>query len=268
MINILAEEFSERESEQLFKYIIEDYFQQNYNLIKQIILNDDQIEDLSYIIQKVCNHYPMQYIFNRADFYGLKFYVDESVLIPRAETEELVHLILKENNDDAKHIIDIGTGSGCIPITLKKHRLNWTVDAIDISTAALTIAEKNASHLETNIDFIHDDILNIKNNYNKYDIIISNPPYIPNKEKTVMSASTIMHEPKLALFVDDDNPLIFYEAIAQFAQHHLNENGIVYVEINEFHANNTIQVFKHQNFKKAEIINDLANKPRIIKAIK
>jgi len=272
----LSESFEEREAENLFKYTLEDYFKKRYFDIKNYVLSDDEIEELNFIYEKITNHYPIQYIFNKADFYGLEFYVDENVLIPRPETEELVHWILTDhvdihssnnNTHCCAYLLDIGTGSGCIPISIKKNKPHWNVSALDISEKALEVAKQNAVKNETEIDFIQDDILKsqISNLKSQFDIIVSNPPYIPVKEKELMSVSTVQHEPHLALFVDDESPIIFYEKIADFALKHLKENGKLYLELNEFNAKEVREMLILKGFKKTIIKEDLAGKDRMLK---
>ena len=265
----MSESFEEREAENLFKYTLEDYFKKRYFDIKNYVLSDDEIEELNFIYEKITNHYPIQYIFNKADFYGLEFYVDENVLIPRPETEELVHWILTDHVDthSSTYLLDIGTGSGCIPISIKKNKPHWNVSALDISEKALEVAKQNAAKNEAEIDFIQDDILKsqISNLKSQFDIIVSNPPYIPVKEKELMSVSTVQHEPHLALFVDDESPIIFYEKIADFALKHLKENGKLYLELNEFNAKEVREMLILKGFKKTIIKEDLAGKDRMLK---
>lgn len=269
MLPLLEESFDNREAENLFKYASEDYFNKKYIYLKDIVLNDDEIEELNYVFEKISNHYPIQYLFHKAHFFGLDFYVDENVLIPRPETEELVQLILASHkNENNLKLLDIGTGSGCIPIALKKHQPEWAVYAMDISEKAIEIAQKNAIANNVEIEFFLTDILN--NTYDSllttYDLIVSNPPYIPTKEKAIMSASTVQYEPSLALFVEDENPLLFYNAIANFAKKYLKQNGKLYVELNEFYADETAQLVKENGFSDVKIIHDLAGKKRMLGA--
>ena len=265
----MTESFDAREAESLFKYTLEDYFKKRFFDVKDYSLNDDEIEELNYIYEKISNHYPIQYIFNKAHFYGLDFYVDESVLIPRPETEELVHLILSESegeSESAKSVLDIGTGSGCIAISIKKNKPDWEIFAIDISEKALEVAKKNAAQNATEVDFIHADILNTEFNiqHSSFNIIISNPPYIPIIEKEVMSVSTVQFEPHLALFVENENPLLFYNKIADFALQYLTTNGKLYFELNEFTANDVKSLLEIKGFLNVTIKQDLAGKDRML----
>lgn len=224
------------------------------------------------IIYDLKNYKPIQYITNKVEFYGLNFYVDENVLIPRPETEELVSIILKNEILADKKILDIGVGSGCISVSLAKNSKSQ-VFGIDISENALNIAKKNAENNKVNISFFEIDILNFKslNNENQnitFDFIVSNPPYVRNLEKKMMKKNVLDFEPNLALFVEDSEPLIFYKAIANFAKEKLRQNGIIYLEINEFLANETADIFIKNNFFEVTVIKDFFKKDRFIKVIK
>jgi len=286
ILPLLCEAFDEREAENLFKYALEDYFKKRFLDIKNYDLSDDEIEELNYIYGKISDHYPIQYLFNKTEFYGVDFYVDENVLIPRAETEELIHWILTDHADSnsnayinentninvdthcCAYLLDIGTGSGCIPIILKKNKPTWNIAAIDISENALEVARTNALKHHTEIEFIEGDILNAQCSMlnSQFDIIVSNPPYIPTKEKEFMSTSTIQHEPHLALFVQDEHPIIFYEKIADFAKNHLAKNGKLYFELNEFNANDVREMLENKGFQNIIIKKDFANKDRMLRA--
>ncbi|QQR98102.1 MAG: peptide chain release factor N(5)-glutamine methyltransferase [Sphingobacteriales bacterium] len=262
---ILNDTFDERESDNIFKYVVEEYYNEKYVIIKSYIINDDEVEDLNEIFEKVSANYPIQYIFNKAYFYDVELYVDENVLIPRPETEELVHLILKENTNNNLKVLDIGTGSGCIPIVLKKHKQNWSVSAIDISNEAIEVANKNATNNNVKVDFLLDDIFNLNNHFSNLDIIVSNPPYIPFVQQDLMTENTLQYEPELALFVPNENPLMYYQTIFELAKNALAENGRVYVEINEFLSVETKSLALKYNFSVVEIIKDLSNKDRILR---
>lgn len=219
-------------------------------------------------LELLMTHKPIQQVMGSAWFYKYKFFVDENVLIPRPETEELVELVIKENKKVEK-IIDIGTGSGCIAISLQKQIANSLVTAIDTSYKALQVATKNATNIEANVNFLALDFLE-EYNWNKlekYDLIVSNPPYITYEEKAEMKENVLQFEPHLALFTPNNNALIFYRKIVLFANNHLNKNGKVYVEINETLGKETLAIFQNNNFK-AELIKDLQQKDRIIKAWK
>lgn len=279
---LLSEAFGEREAANLFKITIEDFFNKRYYDARNYSLCEEEVENLNYIFGKICNHYPIQYIFNKVHFYGLEFYVDEHVLIPRPETEELVHLILSENKQDKLNVLDIGTGSGCIPVSLKKKRPSWNLFAIDISENALEVAKINATKNQTEIEFFQQDILPTTDFFVdtqlymecddatplQLDIVVSNPPYIPETEKEVMSISTIEYEPGIALFVPDEHPLLFYDKIADFALQHLNTHGKLYFELNEFNAENVVELLKQKHFIDIVIHQDLSGKNRMLCAIK
>jgi len=217
---------------------------------------------------------PIQYIIGETEFYGLPFKVNENVLIPRPETEELVESIIKQA-DNKKHIkiLDIGTGSGCIAISLAKNLPNAKVYGLDISTNALKTAKQNAVLNTVNIEFIKADILTTKrigNNVDinvKFDIIVSNPPYVREKEKALMVPNVLKNEPHLALFVKDENPLIFYEVITEFAVANLVKNGILYFEINEFLGNDMITLLNDNHFTHIELKQDIFKKDRMIKGV-
>ncbi|WP_343521803.1 peptide chain release factor N(5)-glutamine methyltransferase [Pedobacter sp.] len=219
---------------------------------------------------------PIQHILEEAHFYGLVFKVNENVLIPRPETEELVEWIISVYSQQGSansfgvpkklRVLDIGTGSGCIPITLKRHLPNAKVSALDISTEAIAIAQENARQIGVEIDFITADILAFKSE-DKFDIIVSNPPYIRDLEKSEMHNNVLMHEPHLALFVSDKNPLIFYKAIADFAKTNLNPGGELFFEINEYLGEETVEMMADKGFTNIQLRKDMQGKDRMIKAV-
>jgi len=216
---------------------------------------------------------PIQYILKEAFFYDLSFNVSNAVLIPRPETEELVNLIIKSqiaNNQNPIAILDIGTGSGCIPITLKKHLPQAKVFGIDISEQALEVAKSNAIKNDVDVEFIKEDILSdflILNS--NFSIIVSNPPYVLNSEAQQMDARVLEHEPHLALFVDDNDPIIFYKRIIDLCDKYLEEKGWLYFELNPMYAidvKNYASDSKIFNF--TEILSDMSGKQRFLKAQK
>ena len=227
------------------------------------VLNKSQLSKIKQIVAELKTHKPIQYILGKTEFYGLKIKVNEHTLIPRPETEQLVDWILKENFVAA---LDIGTGSGCIPIALAKHT-DAKVLAIDVSEDALLIAEENAKNNKVEIDFIHQDIL--QTNYlQKVDLIVSNPPYVLESEKEKIQENVLDYEPELALFVEDKNPLIFYKKIASLAFNFLNENGKLFFEINAKFGKETIEMLVDIGFVNIELKKDMNDKDRMIKAIK
>lgn len=232
-------------------------------------LTPQQFQQLEQFVIQLQQHKPIQQIIGYSYFLNNKFFVNEYTLIPRPETEELVQLIINENRNRAIKILDVGTGTGCIAISLKKHLPNTTITAIDISSNALQIAKKNADNLNTEINFLQFDFLD-ENNWqqlNKYNIIVSNPPYISYEEKAEMKQNVLLHEPHTALFTPNNDVLIFYKLIAQFAQQHLTTNGKIYVEINEHLASETTKVFAAKGFA-TNVIQDFQQKNRIVTAQK
>ncbi len=212
---------------------------------------------------------PVQYVLGQADFYGLKFHVNPEVLIPRPETEELVHWILNtENASRPLKVLDIGTGSGCIPITLKKNAPEWEIHALDINPNSITTAKINADKLRTEIYFWQIDVLD--NSYWKelpfFDLIVSNPPYIPQNERDMVPNNVKNWEPEIALFVSNENPFIFYETIADFAVQHLKKSGSLYFETNEFNAGEVKDILVQKGFENTEIQQDMSGKDRMIRA--
>jgi len=233
----------------------------------QTILPDIQMR-LNSILEKLLLHMPVQYVLGKTIFYNRSFIVNEHVLIPRPETEELVQWIMDDNRKQQEiHIIDIGTGSGCIPIVLKKEIPQALITAADISKEALDVARHNAQLQEADIHFLEFDFLNTAawDQLPLFDIIVSNPPYIPVPEKEKLNKNVTLYEPHGALFVPDHHPFIFYEAINEFATAHLNTNGTVYVEIHEAYGQETAAVFKKQ-FATVELKKDISGKDRMIKA--
>ena len=239
----------------------------------EAITNDEEAR-LMEIIEKLINNQPVQYVLGEAWFFGMKFKVNNSVLIPRPETEELVDWVIKEIKANyltgKKHysIIDIGTGSGCIPITLKKKIPVLEVTAIDVCSEAIYVAAENATELETEIEFILMDFLDNKtwNSLKKFDIIISNPPYIRHSESEHMHRRVKDHEPHLALFVPNNDALIFYRNLADFAAEHLKMGGCIFTEINEALGNEVSVLFESKGLGKIEIRKDMQGKNRMIKA--
>ncbi|MNI41350.1 Release factor glutamine methyltransferase [compost metagenome] len=210
---------------------------------------------------------PVQHVLGEAHFYGLVFKVNGNVLIPRPETEELVEWIISDSNSQFTvgnlKILDIGTGSGCIPVTLKKHLPQAEVSALDVSEEALAVAKLNATQIGVEVDFVQADILNFSSEL-KFDVIVSNPPYIRYLEKAEMHDNVLEHEPHLALFVSNEDPLIFYKAIASFALTNLNPNGKLYFEINEYLGQETVDMLLDKGFENIELRKDMQGKDRMI----
>lgn len=217
-------------------------------------LNKEQQIRLHSYIERLKNYEPIQYIIEETEFYGLPFYVNQNVLIPRPETEELVELVINENPSKNLNILDIGTGSGCIAIALAKYMSNAQLAAWDISHLALDIAVLNSKRNHVEIDFKKVNVLSDYPTDKKFDIIVSNPPYILEKEKQEMEQNVLAYEPHSALFVPDDQPLLFYERIADIALELLNPNGKLYFEINQAKGQETVDTLKEKRFSNVSLI--------------
>ena len=233
-------------------------------------LNNDVSELLQDKLNELLLHKPVQYVIGEAWFYKLKFKVNESVLIPRPETEELVHLIIQEVKQkivQASNLLDIGTGSGCIAIALKKNLVNTAITAIDVSENALSLAKQNAMFIEAEINFKQFNFLEESEwpTLDQFDIIVSNPPYIPMNEEEMMDKHVTQYEPHEALFVPDNEPLLFYEKIAAFGRHHLKANGKIFMETHEAYAKKVANHFA-TFYKKVSVIKDMSGKERIVTA--
>lgn len=219
-------------------------------------------------IKELLSGKPIQYVLGETEFYGLNFKVNADVLIPRPETEELVSIILKEQNS-AKSILDIGTGSGCIPIALKSELKNAEISGLDVSEKALEVARENSKLNNLEVDFIQADILDANFNLEEpVELIVSNPPYVLESDKADMESNVLDHEPHLALFVEDSDPLLFYRRILEFSQKNLKEQGWIYFEIHESMGNPIKQLFLDFGFDQVEIIEDFYGKIRMAKARK
>ena len=241
----------------------------------ELRLSESELLTLHFAVKELLKNKPVQYILGKTEFCGMRFFVDENVLIPRPETEELVNQLVScsvnQLHSPSFQILDIGTGSGCIAISLAKLLKNSVVTAIDVSEKAITVAKKNAETNGVDVNFIKDDILNPKNQElidNQYDIIVSNPPYVCESEKTEMRANVLDYEPPTALFVADNDPLIFYRKILEFAQKTLTHDGEVWFEINEKLGTEMKDLCGEMGFKNAEIIKDFWEKDRILRATK
>lgn len=271
--------YDEDEIQSLFLRALNEvmgYRKTDYILHKQTLVPHNLLLKLNNILLSLSNGKPIQYVIGYTEFYGLEFKVNPSVLIPRPETEELVEWMLSASCMDTKplagnspvvNILDIGTGSGCIAITLKKHQPHAWVSAIDISPMALATAKENALLNKVDVEFIEDDILNpSKFNNLKFDIIVSNPPYIKEVEKAEMHQNVLANEPHTALFVSNEKPLVFYEAIADFAALRLTERGHLFFEINEYLGKETIELLEYKGFMNIILKKDINGKNRMVMA--
>jgi release factor glutamine methyltransferase len=263
----LQELYSGQESESIVIWLFEEYMgKSRTDLLKNTVLDHVPVE-LENAFKELLTGKPIQYVTGKAPFYGREFLVNADVLIPRNETEELVHLIIKENQNSHMRILDIGTGSGCIPITLALEMKQPEVYSLDISELALDVASQNASSLGANVVFQKCDILNEQIPFENLDIIVSNPPYVRISEKELMHDNVLKYEPHLALFVNDEDPLLFYRHIIQKARQVLNPNGRLYYEINEALGIAVSNLLKENGFKNIRIIKDLNNRDRIVSAV-
>ena len=278
--NELQSIYDKEEIEIFFFMITEKLY--NIRRIDSTLNPDFEIKNKSEwesIISDLKQEKPIQYILGEAWFYGLKFKVNENTLIPRSETEELVEWILKElsiiNYQLPINILDIGTGTGCIPISLKTNLPEAEVFAIDVSEKALEVANQNAKKNNVEINFIQTDILKTNNLENllpftlnplpKLDIIVSNPPYVRDLEKEEIKKNVLDYEPHLALFVEDNDALLFYRKIAKLAKESLQPNGLLFFEINQYLGKETVELLKNLGFKNIELRKDLKENERMIK---
>lgn len=231
------------------------------------LIKHESLEVLQNALIQLKKQVPIQYIIGNTTFYNLKFNVSKDVLIPRPETEELVQWIINDfKNQKTINVLDIGTGSGCIAISLAKYLPNAKLHAIDISEKAIEMAKKNAKLNNVDINFIEADILVQKQLNQKFDCIVSNPPYVQQIEKTKMEKNVLDYEPHQALFVPNENPLLFYNAIATFAQNHLHKNGSLYFEINRLFGTDIIEMLQSKGFNQVILKQDFYNADRMIKA--
>ena len=223
-------------------------------------------------VDRLRNHEPIQYILGETEFFGMPIIVNKQVLIPRPETEELVSWIIDDVDKKETTILDIGTGSGCIAISLAKKLNNAVVSAIDISNKAIEVAKKNALINNVNVEYSSVDVLNFEDKLvlqdkwkSKFDIIVSNPPYVRMQEKKLMQLNVIDHEPDIALFVEDDDPLLFYRRISELSRQYLKHNGTLYLEINEYLGVEMEKMLNEAGFKHVELKKDMFGKNRMIK---
>lgn len=271
----LCSVYDNDEANAMILILLEHYF--NITRIKMALepdmrLSESEMLTFHFAVKDLLKNKPIQYIIGETEFCDLKFIVNENVLIPRPETSEMIYKIVERQKTKDKRqlsILDIGTGSGCIAISLAKNLPNSKVYALDISEKALEVAKGNAINNDTDVTFIHDDILNLKNNIEtEFDIIVSNPPYVRELEKAEMRDNVLDWEPHNALFVSDNDPLIFYRNILEFAKSHLKENGEIWFEINEYLGKEMADLCKEYGFSDIEIFKDFRGKERIVKVNK
>ena len=233
-------------------------------------ISNEDAEIFQQILLRLQNHEPIQYIIGETEFYGLPFKVNKHTLIPRPETEELVDWIISEqkpitHNPQPITALDIGTGSGCIAISLARNLPNSKISALDISEEALKIAFENAEMNKVEVVFFQMDILKTKTLPKQYDVIVSNPPYVRELEKKQMQQNVLKYEPGSALFVKNDDPLLFYRTISQIAKTHLKTNGKLFFEINEYLAVELTKLLKSDGFQNIEVKKDIFGKDRMLK---
>ena len=268
-VDNLLDQYQIREINNFFYMLLEKLFgwkKIDFHLNKKNII--DNKTDLFFldVIGQLKNKVPIQYILKKTWFYGLEIELNTNVLIPRPETEQLVELIRIDNkNQDPKKLIDIGTGSGCIILALKSIFTNSKCFGIDNSILAIDVAKKNADKLSLTVDFLIEDIFSYFPD-EKYDLIVSNPPYIPKFESSKLDTNVLNYEPYSALFVEDKNPLIYYQKIALFGFKYLNKNGKIYFEINEKYGNDVVSLLKDIGYENIILKKDFQEKNRFVYA--
>ena len=266
MISELSSIYENDELNSIFNLISEEYLKiprSKILLADEIDLDDEKQTLFLSSLERLKTHEPIQYVLGKTTFMDLEFKVNSSVLIPRPETEELVRLMLKENLD-GKEILDVGTGSGCIAISLAKNLPNAKVTALDISIDAIDVAKKNAELNNVEIEFINADIFNYESE-KIFDIIVSNPPYITESQKALMKQNVLDFEPELALYVDDLSPLIYYNQIFKFSNINLSKDSLLFLEINDSYSQDLVLSLNNY-FYYNEVFKDHQNRFRFIKA--
>jgi release factor glutamine methyltransferase len=256
--------YSQEEAENLVFWLFEHHLGLRRSELTLTIPSETNREHLHGDFQRLLTGEPIQYILGEAPFYGRNFSVSRDTLIPRNETEELVHRILKENPKSGLRVLDLGTGTGCISITLALELKDPEVYALDVSVEALDVARKNAAQLGANVGFLEGDLLGAIPNLPLFDVLVSNPPYVPLRDKEEMHANVLNFEPHLALFVPDEDPLLFYRAIGSWGQQLLKTGGKLYLEIYENLANELVQLLLSQGYNQVQVHPDLNGKNRMI----
>lgn len=269
LIKVLTPRYGAEEAEQFFYMLSEAYLGCSkidvaLNPNKLILSEKQQFFNLA--IERLQKNEPVQYIIGSAYFYGNEFKVNEHTLIPRPETEELVDWIIKDTHNTELTILDIGTGTGCIAISLAQQLKDSKVSAMDISAEALQMAKQNAETLKTTVNFIEQDVLKLIQFTTDFDVVVSNPPYVRELEKQAMSANVLDYEPNTALFVSDTNPLIFYYKIAELFLAQAKKSALLYFEINEYLGTELKQGLQKMGFTSVEIRKDFRGKDRMLKA--
>lgn len=264
---------SAEEAESFFYIILEDLQQlKRFDLAlnTDLSLSEEQLNQWNAYLVQLKLEIPVQYVLGKTNFLGLDFEVNPAVLIPRPETEELVDWIIESQKESSKdqnlRIIDIGTGSGCIAISLAKNIPHAQVMALDVSVAALATAQKNSQNNKVDVVFKNQNILETNDLQEQFDVIVSNPPYVRNLEKVEIKKNVLDYEPHLALFVENDNALIFYRKIAELAQKNLKSNGFLFFEINQYLGPEMIGLLQDMGFKNIILKKDIYGNDRMIRA--
>ena len=260
------------EIESFFQLLLEDQFgikRINMALNPELQKQQWNAQPFEEALVQLLQERPIQYILGKTEFAGMTFCVDESVLIPRPETEELVRWIADSARElSSPEILDIGTGSGCIPIALAKMLPDAKIQALDVSAAALATARKNAQRLKARVNFFKHDILSPRNLGQNYTVMVSNPPYVRKSEMVLMRGNVARYEPEGALFVSDEDPLQFYRRIGEHGLVSLNRGGLLFFEINECLANKTVELLSEMGYSDVKVRKDIYDKDRMIRAVK
>ncbi len=274
-IVLLSRLYPEKEAENMVNRLILHYLgmsRVDQQLHKDKRLSESEILLFQKAMKRLLTAEPLQYVLGVTDFYGLTLTVGPGVLIPRPETEEMVDRILRKNLPDKIDVLDVGTGSGCIALALKNARKQWHITAVDVSPDAIELAKKNARKTGLAVDFKRCDVLDAEKCFQitggSFGLIVSNPPYVLKKEKRLMADNVLLYEPETALFVEDDDPLLFYRKTISFSLKALLPGGFIFFEINALFARETARLFDEKTFYAPEIIMDMHGKPRIICARK
>ncbi|MGB3799162.1 MAG: peptide chain release factor N(5)-glutamine methyltransferase [Lewinella sp.] len=254
------------EAASVTRLVMEDVFGYRQGNRPRMLTDDEEL--LAWVtLNRLHGGEPVQYVTGIADFYGLQLKVTPAVLIPRPETEELVEWILDDHpTGTSRRIVDLGTGSGCIPLAIQDRRPEWVCEGVDVSQEALEVATKNQEALQSNVIFKEGDVLEGRfARDGLYDIIVSNPPYIPPSERKHMGDSVLVHEPDLALFVPEEDPLVFYRKIGEIGLTTLRSGGYVYVETNEYNSDQVMRLFRDLGYNRVERRKDLQGKWRMVR---
>ncbi len=272
LTNELSNIYTTGESQSVSRLILEHLGFPEISILKDpsIIINSKLQAEINKIVDELRSNKPIQYILGETEFYGLKLIVNKHVLIPRPETEELVSLIIQDSKFAKPVVVDCGTGSGCIAIALSKNLKDAHTFAIELDSEAISVARKNAINNQANIQFINESLFDISSlpGNNKIDILVSNPPYVTESEKDKMMPNVTDFEPKTALFVPDNDPLIFYREIIRLADKNLSPEGVVWLEINEALGPDTKNLFQKSAYSNVKLLKDIHGKDRFIKAMK